>query len=850
MTCYEDLFRLVDDGVVLVFPTEESRRAFSTDYVLSRRKGLLASSVLAFDSFSEPFYPGIAGKKAISDASRAIFASYAASEIVPSLRYFSSPDYPEAEKRLGTFILSMLPSLDDAIAVSGKNHDALQDLIALRKAYGDFLDRTGQYESSFMKPVMPDNLCDRYAIIMPSAFPKEDNLISFLREDERIMLIDDIDGEMPRYEVYNNEKSEIRALFVRIRDLLDSGVSLDEIAISIPSSDKLRPYMQEEAYLFSIPLDFSEGESPLLSSSGSFLTKIQEMHDSGYSLDSIKSFMLDTAIPFRDSEALRLFVSTAVEYAITSAPDRNDDRYMRIPSRNGVSYYRLLRLTADKLMAEKRPEKILPYIHTLLSGLLKDEQFSGNDEDMSVYSFAMKELEDFLSEAARCEDAGFRLSEPLFPLFLQYMKNVKYVPQSRVKGVRVYPFTLDAALHYPYRFIIALNESDSRRIVKKASFMSDYELKAERDEKDITLSLLKLYAAFTDHLHISASSETYSGFVLPLSELSAVRTEGIIPQSDPYQAENSRSDVERISMIEKTGYEKAIQASLHGRKGDDDLTYRLKGRKRKHPVRLSFTSFSSYRDCPFRYAMQYEFGLRDLPSYEADDTDHKEIGARLHSVLERYYKTDCTALEIDIPRLLDAEMELWKAGKRLGENGEEIAMPSSSKRADDALVRFIRRRYLPHLIDAVRMMNEISLPISGWGLEERLSHQFDDYGFTLEGIADRIARLEDGNLVIFDYKKGRRPSDKDEKARKAYQFVIYSLLLSASGYGNAEAAYFITLTDGKMTESSIAKGEGALEELHEAAEGIAEGNWRAKPSESVCSGCQYRGICRRRFSVV
>ena len=166
------------------------------------------------------------------------------------------------------------------------------------------------------------------------------------------------------------------------------------------------------------------------------------------------------------------------------------------------------------------------------------------------------------------------------------------------------------------------------------------------------------------------------------------------------------------------------------------------------------------------------------------------------------------------------------------------------------MVRFIRRRYLPHLIDAVRMMNEISLPISGWGLEERLSHQFDDYGFTLEGIADRIARLEDGNLVIFDYKKGRRPSDKDEKARKAYQFVIYSLLLSASGYGNAEAAYFITLTDGKMTESAIAKGEGALEELHEAAEGIAEGNWRAKPSESVCSGCQYRGICRRRFSVV
>ena len=37
----EDLYRMVDQNLILVFPTEESARAFSVSYVLERKKGIL-----------------------------------------------------------------------------------------------------------------------------------------------------------------------------------------------------------------------------------------------------------------------------------------------------------------------------------------------------------------------------------------------------------------------------------------------------------------------------------------------------------------------------------------------------------------------------------------------------------------------------------------------------------------------------------------------------------------------------------------------------------------------------------------------------------------------------------------
>ena len=85
---------MVEKGTVLVFPTEESARVFSVEYVARRGKGLLASSVVAFDRFASIFMPGSAGRKAALGAERILFSEYAASVLSPHMCYFSSPGYP------------------------------------------------------------------------------------------------------------------------------------------------------------------------------------------------------------------------------------------------------------------------------------------------------------------------------------------------------------------------------------------------------------------------------------------------------------------------------------------------------------------------------------------------------------------------------------------------------------------------------------------------------------------------------------------------------------------------------------------------------------------------------------
>ena len=126
----EDLYRMVDQNLILVFPTEESARAFSVSYVLERKKGILASSVIAFDRFAEQFYHD-GGTAEASDADKLIFASYASSRLGDKLRYFASPDHPELRSRLSGTIGRMLGSIAEAGKVSIRNSDAVHDILLI-----------------------------------------------------------------------------------------------------------------------------------------------------------------------------------------------------------------------------------------------------------------------------------------------------------------------------------------------------------------------------------------------------------------------------------------------------------------------------------------------------------------------------------------------------------------------------------------------------------------------------------------------------------------------------------------------------------------------------------------------
>ena len=831
MMTLDDLFDLAERGNVLVFPTEESARGFSVRYAEERRKGIKASSAIAFDTFASSFLAHGASAEPASEIDRLIFSSYAAERLSDRFRYFSSSAYPEVRERLASYIRSMLPHLPDARSMGKRSRNAESDLKLIEHEYMAFLSSMGLYEPSFEDIVVPDLDTDHY-LVMPSAFPKEERIATALEGQSRVHRIE---GEgrtdlcLTRYE---SEKEEIRALFCHIRSLLDKGVPYSDIVITTAAEDRLRMRIEEEAYLFGIPVVFASGESPLSSASGAFLSSLSDIHSSSYSLDSLKSFFLNPAIPFQDPEALLRFVEAAISNSITSAPSFSRDRYMKIPASEGGGWYRALRFTLDKLMAEKDSDVVLQHIHALMAALLVPEEFSGREDDAAVYSFAMHELGAFLDKARRAKAAGYPVDKPLFPLFIPYLAGERYVPRKKEGGIRIYPFTQDAALSARYRFIIALNDDESTVRVRKARFLSDYELSEERKDTDITRDVLESYALFSGNLFLSASSQTYSGFALPLSSIASA--DGYAAP-DAWRKEREHGDADRIFPLQREGYGNALRSSLRPRDMGEDFTYGRPGGKEDGKISLSFSAYSAYSRCPFIYALKYVFGLDSVPSFVPATLDAAEMGTRLHKVLERYYRGDG-----DIPYLFDEEMEAWK-------NGEGLM--SFQPRATDLQIANIKAVYLDNLIAIASGMDGMSESVDG-GLELWLMRDVDDR-LALKGKIDRLASAPDGKgLIIFDY-KSRGSFSKAELEKQGFQMYIYKLLVERSyPEREVESAYFVTLRDGSIGAFPfVLSSDEVLDDLRRAAEGIAAGDWHALPSDENCEGCAYRSICRRRFVV-
>ena len=341
------------------------------------------------------------------------------------------------------------------------------------------------------------------------------------------------------------------------------------------------------------------------------------------------------------------------------------------------------------------------------------------------------------------------------------------------------------------------------------------------------------------------------GVALPLAALLQKSVKGSAADHDPWEAESARKKVPAILPLQREGYLRAVEASLKERRAEDDMTEGQRGVGRNLPVRLSYTSFNAYTRCPYLHALQYSFGFRNLPAYEPVEMDHLEIGSRLHSILEEYFREGCTSPEDDIPRIFEEEMRLWSEGMRRGENGTAVDMPSSASRPEAFLIGYLRKKYLRRLVETVKRMDEISVPVPD-GLEKSFSASFPDSGFMLDGRVDRIAEARDGSgLVLYDYKKGRkfRP---DALKEKSWQFHVYRLLIGSDGRFShpVSGAFFISLLDGCFSEASASPPAEELEaSLGGAAAGIAGGDWHAESSDDNCKGCSCRGICRRRFSV-
>ena len=845
----EELFPRLEEGKVLVFPTEESARGTAVEYTRAMHKPILSSQCISFDTFSSLFFDTKSGFECASDTSRIFFANWFIDKYSERLRFFCNTDYPEMKDNLPSFIVSLLPSLKEAFSEDLKlSNDVKADLALILSEYEKFLDVNCLYEQNYQESKKTIDVSN-YVLISPDSFPKE------IKIERRIPYLSVTRLNPKTFDtqlnIYTDEKEEIRATFTSIRSLLDSGVGLEEIALSSSALNRLKPYIELEARLFDIPLAFVQGKTIGDTLPGKFLLNLLALYENDYAISDMKAFFLNPSMPFIHKEDIRIFMEKAVQASIESADKTSPDRYAKLIL-DGEFSYKAFRRCLDNLSKAKDAEKCQSYFQQLLTLLFDKERFVDTAEDNNVFGFVQDKFKAFLSFVQKSNERGYKIDKPLFSIFVSLIKNSNYVDKDKVQGMRVYPFEQGAATPYRYHYLISLNDSESKSEIKEASFLSQFERDGLGDI-DVSENVLKVYLGFSDHVTMSCSRATYQGQMLPLVALMDKQKEVKYELSDSYLEEdsNSRHSDNTLYSLQCIGYERAKNASLRSQKRDE---YRTQTSD-KLPD-LSFSSVNLYQHCHFKYALQKLFGLANLPLYEISNFDALEIGTRMHSVLERFERFGQSENIDELERYFEEEMDVWKNGKRFKFNKEtggedQINMEAGSAIPSDYMISFIRNRFQGNMKTMIAKIREESTQFPD-GLEKFMKAEFPEYGFNLRGIIDKIGISKDGgDLILYDYKTGRAYSGAI-LAEKRLQFAIYALLLKNAYEEDVKEGKFVFLKDSKFGvgwKPDENQEQDALKCLIDNACEIKNGNWDKTDDWDECSGCEFKGICRRRMAI-
>ena len=174
------------------------------------------------------------------------------------------------------------------------------------------------------------------------------------------------------------------------------------------------------------------------------------------------------------------------------------------------------------------------------------------------------------------------------------------------------------------------------------------------------------------------------------------------------------------------------------------------------PRSLSPTRVTSFTDCPLA------FRLRAIDHLPEPASPHTTKGSLVHRVLERLVWGHRSSERT--PQV--ATMELERAWDELQEDPEylELALDEGEAAAFLADAAQLVTNYFA-LEDPTR--------VEAVGVELRLEAEFD--GLRLRGVIDRLDLNATGDLVVIDYKTGRAPGERYEKA-KLTGVHLYALL--------------------------------------------------------------------------
>ena len=859
-----------EEGYICVFPTEVAARSFLVDYALKgKHKAILAEQAISFDVFRAQFLPKHAEEQPSNTLIRQMFARTFL-ETPHGLSYFINPSFPEANSRFSKYLASLLPQLGQALdeeVLALMSIPMQRDVKILYQEYTSFLSTHTLFEPGYEQPSLQfaDEalFSKKYCILFPSLIPGLDSLIKSLGSPSWISLKPvptSVDTSV-KLEVFDNHVEEIRTTLRRIRHLLDEGVPTRDILIGCANPTSMLPSLEQEAWLYDIPLVVRQGKSPLLYPSGRFFSRLKEVYEERFSLESMKALLLDVGFPWRDIETQRTLLAVAVDKAVVQGSLWGSDQWTE-QLRNTVliTWYKDFKESIVGICSSKSIDELRKKLNHFQDTYFIDTQWTGTQGE-DVYSFCLDAME---SIKAAMVSVSIDFHPSVFSFFLEYLDTKLYVPQMHEGGIQVYPWPLTAPLEAEYHFILSLDHAGSRCIEQPLALLPQTVETKDRREEDSTEATLQAAMLGEGSLYLSYHTSSYEGESLPPTyflerDLLLDTRKEVLEAADPFVGESQiwrgEKPLSQATNRQQWWFAQAIHTSLSPKRSDFArspiplawvplLYVESEGKKRIH---LSPTALDLFVRCPYAWLCKYLFEV-DQAEYQVLSVDHRLIGSFLHAVYEAFFRE----IEYFSPhkmgeyRLLLLSLFDQKLIEFFGEGG-----PNPPTRA---WIQYEFREQCTQILVAEEGLFSHTRSIF---FEKKLS--FVDDLFSLEGRIDRIICLDppEGKLyAVIDYKKGKAPFTKIKDKVPSYQLPLYRKLVGETLQADVVNASYFSIKDGAYSaiwdreDASIMEFcDKALEDiLQKMASTIEGGHLEATPSKENCQGCVYRPICRRRFA--
>jgi RecB family exonuclease len=233
-------------------------------------------------------------------------------------------------------------------------------------------------------------------------------------------------------------------------------------------------------------------------------------------------------------------------------------------------------------------------------------------------------------------------------------------------------------------------------------------------------------------------------------------------------------------------------------------------------MKLSFSSISSYQNCPLSYKFSY---LDKLPRKRSPQLS---FGSSIHTALAYLYNVSLPKP----PPLEDVLNHLEKVWERDGyqDETEEKLYLEDAKRI---LTNFYHTN-----------VGDFRVPVA---LEQKFKVKMD--GYTLAGIIDKMDKLPGGGYEIIDYKTSRRLPPKS-RVDEDLQLSIYHLAAQEVwGIEPEKLTLYFVIPNQKMSTSRTKKDiEGIKEIIQETIEDIQSQKFEARENP-LCPWCDFQAHC-------